>query len=111
MWTLKLLVEALSASPPLPAATGAVAFATIITLVAIASVAAAASRVATIWGGGGGGFSRTHGGVHFVRELGLNLAQVRRVPCMHGEDLRRHRRWVGLPDVVCRGGKTVRALG
>jgi len=77
---LKLLVESLSASPPLSAAT--------CTLVAlaftvVASVATAAAALTTVGRCRRGRLSLASARLHLVGELSLDLAQVRRVPCMH----------------------------
>jgi hypothetical protein len=89
MRTLKLLVEAFPAPPPLPA--GACAVAIVGAIVPFASVASAPSRrLGTVRRCRCWRLSRANARLHLFGELRLDLAQLRRMPCMHGEDLRRH---------------------
>lgn len=87
---LKLLVEALSAAPPL--SRGAMAVAVAIGRVAIVvPVASTAAGFAAVRRGGGWGLAgSTNSAVHFVSKMRLDLSQIRRVRRMHVEDLRRH---------------------
>jgi hypothetical protein len=84
--TLELLVQALPAPPALAGARGIVAVAAVF----VAAVTAAPAPLAAVWRCGRGRLSRGGARLHLLGELGLYLAQLRRVPCMHGEDLRRH---------------------
>jgi hypothetical protein len=85
---LELLVQALPAPPALAGARGIVAVAAVV----VAAVTAAPASLAAVWRRRRGRLSRGGARLHLVGELGLYLAQLRRVPCMHGEDLRRHGR-------------------
>jgi hypothetical protein len=82
VWTLKLLVEPLPAPPPLPR--GALAVTLAIARVAILVPVASTPAVLTaVWGSGGRWFTCTHRSIHLVPKLRLDLAQIRRVRCMH----------------------------
>lgn len=76
---LKLLVEALPASPPLSGARRVVAFAAIF----VAPVAAAPASLAAVWRCRRGRLSRAAVRLHLLWELGLYLAQFRWVARMH----------------------------
>jgi hypothetical protein len=75
----KLLVEALSASPPLSAAAHAV-FVAFAIVTAVATASAPFTAVGRRWRRR---LSLAGARLHLLRELCLYLAQVRRVPCMH----------------------------
>jgi hypothetical protein len=83
---LELLVQTLPAPPALAGARGIVAVAAVV----VAAVTAASAPLAAVWRRRRGRLSRGGARLHLLGELGLYLAQLRRVPCMHGEDLRRH---------------------
>jgi hypothetical protein len=87
---LKLLVEALSASPPLSRGAMAITF-TIARVAIVVPVASTAAVLTTVRRGGGRGLTRsTNGAVHLVSKVCLDLSQIRRVRSMHVEDLCRH---------------------
>ena len=111
---LKLLVEALSAAPPLSrgAMTVAVAIARVAIVVPVASTAAGFAAVGRC--GGRGLAGSTNSAVHFVSKMRLDLSQIRRVRRMHVEDLRRHsQRGERIRvKVLCRGlWQAVRVVG
>lgn len=110
MRTLKLLVEALAAPSALPRGALAVAVSAVGRVAFVAPVAAAASRVATLGGGGGGRLVGPDGRVHLVSKLRLDLAQLGRVPCMHGQDFR-HRRRAGRAESSVAAFQAVRVSG
>jgi len=93
---LKLLVEALPTSPPLPTA----AHALLVAFAVIAAVAAASTSFTAVGRRRRGRLWLAGARLHLLGELCLYLAQVRRVPCVHREYLRRHRQRAGVSDVV-----------
>ena len=105
--TFELFIEALSTTPPLPRGAVAVTVTVAVARVAIVlAIASPASVLAAVGRCGGGWLTRSTGGsVHLVSKVRLNLCQILRVRSMHGQDLRRHRRWAVM------GQKIVSRLG
>jgi hypothetical protein len=84
--TLKLLVESLSASSPLPRGAvrlAAICIVAIVLAVDILALPPAASGVVAVGGRWGLGLDGTARRLHLLGELCLNLAKVGRVPCVH----------------------------
>ena len=88
--TLKLLVEALSAPPALARGARGVARVVAVLGVYVGFIAVASAAPGLVAIRGRGVVDRGGGGIHLLGKR-LELAQVRRRPWVHGQDLRCHR--------------------